>query len=231
VKGCRFVRSRLSEWVDSALSAEVTGVIEAHLEGCPECARFAKQLEESIEALASLPRLEPDVAIAQLVRVRLDIETRKPGLAALFRSALSARPLILPSLAQAALVICVLMGGILAINRATLVPRSVVWGVEAPSGTEGNPLFPSDGVGLPRAEQERGRAEALTGVGESSLFVETVVARDGSVSAIRVIEGDARNAGPLLAALWRERFVPVKVGGRPVAVSFYRLLSRMDVRS
>jgi hypothetical protein len=217
--------------VDGEVSAEVTGAVEDHLEACPECARRAHELERSLEALASLPRLEPETPIAQLVRMRLDMETRKPGLAALFRSALGARPLFLPSMLQAMLVIGIVFGGVLAINQASIVPGAGVWGVEAPSGTEGNPLFPSQGVGLPRAESEPGRAEALSGVGEQSLFVETVVARDGSVSAIRVIEGDARDAGPLLAALWKERFVPVKVGGRPVAVSFYRLLSRMDVRS
>jgi anti-sigma factor RsiW len=219
--------------VDGGSSAEETGAVEEHLGGCLECARRARELRASLDALSSLPRYETDGAIAQLVRLRLDIETRKPGLATLLRSALSARPLILRSLVQAALVIFAVLGGILAINRATVGTNAVAWGVEAPSGTEGNPLFPSEGVGMPRAASEAGRAAALSGagVGEGSLFVETVVARDGTVSAIRVIEGDATDAGDLLAALRRERFVPVKVGGRPVAVSFYRLLSRMDVRS
>lgn len=229
MKGCRWVRSRLSDAVDDVLSAEVTAAVEAHVMACAACTVYARDLEHSLEALANLPRLEPDVPISQLVRVRLEIETRKPGLATLFRSALGARPLILPSLLQAALVIFAVVGGLLATNRGTVVPGK--WEGEAAWGTEGNPLFPSEGVGMPRAASGLGQAEPLATAGEESLFVETVVARDGSVSAIRVIDGDARDAGPLLDALRRERFVPVMVGGRPVAVSFYRLLSRMDVRS
>jgi hypothetical protein len=65
---------------------------------------------------------------------------------------------------------------------------------------------------------------------EGTLFLETVVARDGSVSAVNLLQGNSHQAGPVLEALRRERFWPGQYNGRPVAVSVYRLISRMDVR-
>jgi hypothetical protein len=61
--------------------------------------------------------------------------------------------------------------------------------------------------------------------------VETVVARDGSVAGVTVLGGDARSDGALLDALRQQTFEPVRYRGRPVAVSVYRLISRMEVRS
>ena len=46
-----------------------------------------------------------------------------------------------------------------------------------------------------------------------------------------MIEGDSAGAAPLMEVLWRERFWPGHMNGRPVAVSVYRLISRMDVRA
>jgi class 3 adenylate cyclase len=66
---------------------------------------------------------------------------------------------------------------------------------------------------------------------EGTIFLETVVARDGSVSAVTLLTGDRLLAQPLLDALRQQKFEPVRLRGRPVAVSVYRLISRMDVRS
>ncbi len=55
------------------------------------------------------------------------------------------------------------------------------------------------------------------------------MARDGTVSTVTVIQGDAEEAAPLLAALRQQRFEPALYRGRPVAVSVYRLISSMDV--
>jgi hypothetical protein len=66
---------------------------------------------------------------------------------------------------------------------------------------------------------------------DGSLFFETVVARDGSVAAVTLIGGDAGQAGPIERALRQARFEPGRFHGRPVAVSVYRLISRLEVRS
>ena len=101
----------------------------------------------------------------------------------------------------------------------------------APSGSEGNPLFPSAGVTAPRARGAALPDHVLTEMAEGTLFVETVVARDGTVSTVTLLTGDSQQARPLLEALRRERFEPGRLRGRPVAVSVYRLISRMDVRA
>ena len=101
----------------------------------------------------------------------------------------------------------------------------------APSGTEANPMFPSSNVAVPQLRARGTMPEPfLRWQGEGSVFLETVVARDGSVSAVTLIEGDSEEARALADVLRHERFVPARVGGRPVAVSFYRLFSRMEVR-
>jgi hypothetical protein len=85
-------------------------------------------------------------------------------------------------------------------------------------------------VSAPRARDVLVPAQVLTDMAEGTVFVETIVARDGSVSSVSVLAGDAGGSGPLVAALRRERFWPGRVNGRPVAVSVYRLISRVDVR-
>jgi hypothetical protein len=100
-----------------------------------------------------------------------------------------------------------------------------------PAGSETNPLFPTEEESVPRARSGPAVPRYLLEQrGEGSLFIETVVARDGTVSAVNVIDGDAAEAAPVVSALWRERFDPVRLHGRPVAVSVYRLISRMEVR-
>jgi hypothetical protein len=49
------------------------------------------------------------------------------------------------------------------------------------------------------------------------------------VSTVTLLEGDSVQAKPLLEALRHARFEPVRVKGRPVAVSVYRLISLMEV--
>jgi len=71
--------------------------------------------------------------------------------------------------------------------------------------------------------------QALAAMGEGSLFLETVVARDGSVSTVTLLEGESEQAEALVAALRQARFEPVRVRGRAVAVSVYRLISRTEV--
>jgi hypothetical protein len=236
---CRSVRPKLSSYLDGGLdTAEARGV-GAHLEACPPCRGHLDSLRSVLDALADLPRVAPPESIAQKVRERLEVERRGPGLALLFRPRWSARPLILPSLLPAALTVLVVLAGAVLVSRD---PRDTVqWETtrvrfegpalrEAQSGTEGNPLFPSSQVALPRPRSGQDvPVQALLGMSEGSLFLETVVARDGSVSNVTLLEGDSEQAQPLLDAYRKARFEPVRVKGRLVAVSVYRLISRMEV--
>jgi hypothetical protein len=196
-----------------------------------------------VGALADLPRLDGSDGIAARVLDRLELERRGPGLALIFRRRGAARPLILPSLLPAALILMAVVGGTLVLDKATdpgPLPEVArrgggadveTWGRSAPSGSEGNPLFPSSAVTAPVARGKAFSDQVLTDMEVGTLFVETVVARDGSVSMVTLLNGDSRQARPLLDALRLERFEPGRLRGRPVAVSVYRLISRMDVRA
>jgi hypothetical protein len=236
---CRGVRSRFSAFMDGDLRPDEAGRLAAHLEGCSACSERWESLRAAVGALAALPRLEGSEAIASRVLDRLDLERRGPGLALVFRRWGAARPLILPSLLPAALILAAVLAGALALDRVSdpgPLPEVAVGGTREtwdgpgePSGSESNPLFPSAGVTAPRARGSAFPDRLLAEMAEGTLFVETVVARDGTVSTVTLLHGDWRQARPLLDALRRERFEPGRLRGRPVAVSVYRLISRMDV--
>ena len=92
-------------------------------------------------------------------------------------------------------------------------------------------MFPSAEIDLPREATAVELPAELLAAGEGTVFLETVVARDGSVSDVTVLRGRRHAQGALVDALRRQRFQPVRYRGRPVAVSVYRLISRMEVRS
>jgi hypothetical protein len=233
---CVRARRQLSAWIDGELSPGAARAVAAHLGGCPACARRAAELRELSRLLGDLPRLEPPEPIAAQVCDRLDLETRGPALALLLRRGIgTARPLMMPSLVPAALVVVTVLAAAVALDsgaRAPVSPPSVKWYLAAASGTEANPLFPSAGVELPRARNNGGLLpDVLAATGEDTIFLETVVARDGSVALVTVLDGNEERAGALVDALRRQRFEPVRYHGRPVAVSVYRLISRLEVRS
>jgi hypothetical protein len=236
---CRGVRRRLSAYLDGDLRPAEAGQVGIHLEACAECDERWRTLRSSLGALSALPRLEGSDGTSARVLDRLELERRGPGFALLVRRWGAARPLIIPSLVPAALILMVVLAGALALDRindpgplpevAVRGGGSETWSLSAPSGSEGNPLFPSAGVTVPRARGAAFPDHVLTEMAEGTLFVETVVARDGTVSTVTLLNGDSRQARPLLEALRRERFEPGRLRGRPVAVSVYRLISRMDV--
>lgn len=235
---CGRARARLSRFVDRDLPQPESRAVADHLAACAACSAELSALQRALRALQELPRQAPSGSVAAAVMHRIEVERRGPGLQLLFRPFWKARPLMLPSLLHGAFVFAVVLAGALALERhagpAALVglaagAAEVRWPA---SGTEANPMFPSAVVAVPRL---RDRATVPDGLlfspGEGSVFLETVVARDGSVSAVTLIDGDSAEAQALAAALRLERFEPTRVDGRPVAVSLYRLFSRMEVRA
>lgn len=232
---CSVARARLSDWIDGTLEAAAAREVGAHLERCRGCARRAGELRAVSRMLAELPRLEAPEPVASRVFDRLDMESRPPALAFLFRGFSAARPYMLPSLVPAALVVATVLAAAIALDSGPLPAVHLApgaWHVTPASGTEGNPLFPSAEVELPREASALGLSpEMLAGHGEGTVFLETIVARDGSVADVTLLEGDAASEDALLVALRQQRYEPVRYRGRPVAVSVYRLISRMEVRS
>jgi hypothetical protein len=237
LSACRRARRHHSAYKDGDLDAAQARLVSAHLGACPACAAHLRSLRAAVEMLAETPRLESPEPIAPRVFDRLEVETRGAGLALILRPAWKARPLILPSLLPAAAVLVVVLGVAFALDRDAVPLPTVAtrgaesWGPTDASGTESNPLFLSTEVSAPRVRTAALTADLLDGLGETPFFVETVVARDGTVSTVTLLDGDSRFAGPLLEALRHERFEPGRRHGRPVAVSLYRLISRLDVFS
>lgn len=230
---CSVVRSRLSRWLDGELEPEVNGRVEAHLGSCAACARRARELRAVSRLVAGLPPLSSPEPLAASVVDRLDM-TRRPGLGFLFRGFSTARPFILPSLVPATLVVVAVLAGVLALDSGPLpevhLAPGGAWGATPALGTEGNPVFPSADIDLPRETTSvQLPTEGLSG--EGSVFLEQLVARDGSVADVTLLEGDTEGTASLVNALRQQRFEPVRYRGRPVAVSVYRLISRMEVRS
>lgn len=232
---CALVRRRLSEWLDGELEPRLARLVAGHLESCAACAQRAEELRGVSRLLSELPRLEPAESVASSVLDQLDMETRRPALASLLRGFSAARPHILPSLVPATLVLVSVLAAVLALDSGPLPEVHLApggWRTTPAWGTEGNPVMPSADIDLPR-ETTRVELppEMLAGGGEGSVFVETVVARDGSVADVTVLGGQDDSSGALVDALRRQRFEPVRYRGRPVAVSVYRLIARMEVRS
>ena len=234
---CERVRGRLSEWLDGELEPAAARAVSSHLQECAGCARRAEELGRVSALLAELPRLEAGEPVAARVLDRLEVEaeTRRPALAVLFRGFAAARPYMLPSLVPAGLIVASVLAGALALDPGPLPEVHLApgaWGAVPASGTERNPLFASGEIERPRETAGLDLSpDVLAGRGEGSVFVETVVARDGSVAGVKLLEGSAEGEHALVEALRQQRYEPVRYRGRPVAVSVYRLISRMNVEA
>lgn len=223
---CDIVREKLSPYLDGDLEAGEARQVSAHLEACGGCGSHWRSLRGALQALRALPALSPAESLVPQVMTRVEVESRGPGLALLFRPTWKARPLIVPSLVTAALVfVCALAAAIL----LDAAPRRVQDRFTLGRGIDGSPLVLVE-LDAPRL-QAPALADDFVPSREDSHFFETVVTRDGRVAGVTLLDGRAADAGRLMNALLRERFEPAHYRGRPVAVNVYRLISRLDVHA
>ena len=122
------------------------------------------------------------------------------------------------------------IGRVLYAEGEYIHPGSFDWASDAP-GTEKNPFLAGPALDGPRHRGSALPAEVLAELSDGNFFIMTTVARDGTISKVELLEGDAASARPLMDALRRQRYEPARYQGRPVAVSLYRLISRMEVRA
>jgi hypothetical protein len=230
----------MSEYMDGDLVGRRRHALSAHLDSCPGCQHHLAELRRSSDLLSSLPRLASPEPLAAGVLDRLEVESRGPGLALLFRSAWAARPLIFPSMAPAALVLSCTLGLILSMGARDLRTVANARGGAAAdfsqaAGTDLDPIMPTEGVSLPQASTGNVFMEELlarTPVDlREPIFAETTVSADGRVLNPRLLQGEPRVAGRLFQAMKYQRFVPGHDDGRPVAVRTYRLYESVEVKA
>jgi len=240
---CSRVRNDLSEYMDGDLSGARLHAVSAHLESCSGCTQHLAELRGVSDAMTSLPRLATPEPLAAGVFDRLEVESRGPGLALIFRSAWAARPLIFPSVVPAALVLCTTLSLLLSMGARDLKTyNEVAHGqnhfsdMADATGTDLDPFMPVAGVSLPQTAGGNIFVEDLLArmrrpVDRQPFFFETTVTRDGRVQNLRLIQGEPYLAGALIQAMRMERFVPGRDDGRPVAVRTYRLFETVEVRA
>jgi len=242
---CSRVRSELSEYLDGDLSGVRLHSVSAHLDTCTTCARHLDELRLSSELVGALPRVACAEALAPMVLDRLEVESRGPGLALLFRSAWAARPLIFPSVVPAAAVVACTLSLIFMIAREDVRAswgNKQAWDNSQASGTDLDPYAPIGGVSAPQATT--GRADGGLGSAyleeamalmpdplEEQIFVEATVTRDGRVLDPRLLQGAPHLAAPLMQAIRYQRFQPGREEGRAVAVRTFRLFDSVEVRA
>ncbi len=217
---CDRLSPNLSAYLDGDLTGAEARAVSDHVAGCERCALVLRETEASLALLQSLPKTTPRESVAARVLDRLEMERRGPGLALLFRPYGAARPLMVPSLLHASFFLVLAFGLGIAFQRPPTGPT--------PWTQAGDHAWP-EVVQVGRL-RHADLAEALLADGnEGSLFLETRVARDGSVASVKLLDGDAMQAAPVIEALRRERFEPTRLRGLPVAVSVYRLVSLLEV--
>jgi hypothetical protein len=212
---------RLSAYADHELGRQEDRELRQHLETCRGCAAHWNSLRGALHALRSLPPLAPPESLLPRVMSRLEVEQRGPGLALLFRPTWKARPLIVPSLLPATFVFVVSISAALLLEAMPSVVKGRGFGPPVS-------LPPVAEVSVPRL-RDAVLADDFVPFNEDSLFFETVVAQDGRVSDVTLLDGRPDEAGRVFNALRRERFEPAQYRGRPVQTSVYRLISRLDV--
>ncbi|MEW6531237.1 MAG: zf-HC2 domain-containing protein [Thermodesulfobacteriota bacterium] len=77
---CQKIIGRL---VDGELDADVVTTVQEHLSSCAECRAFHERLTSLDRSLKSMPRLEPRMALARMVKARI-VEERRGSQTSIF---------------------------------------------------------------------------------------------------------------------------------------------------
>jgi anti-sigma factor RsiW len=62
----------INDYIDGGLSADERVDVERHLESCAQCARLAAELQDIVEAAASLPLMDPPERVWERLEPRLE---------------------------------------------------------------------------------------------------------------------------------------------------------------
>lgn len=240
---CAALRRQLAAFYDGELSIEEQIAIEVHLDGCPPCAREARELRLIGEALrhgSERRRLDEEMAGLQarvLGRVRAE---RYESLQACLGRMFEDLHLVWAGLgATAAAVLCV-AATVAILNFASLPGRADslagLLSVLASPGSNENPVRPGPALTLPRASLEALMPVALhapTADDDVVFALSGVITREGrltDVALLRATGSPQHEVRRLLRAAASTRFEPASLAGHPVAVNMVWLVARTTVR-
>ena len=58
------VTEHLADYLEGDLALDLRALVDAHLDGCPECALEVREMQQTIRLLRALPEPEPPPMIA-----------------------------------------------------------------------------------------------------------------------------------------------------------------------
>ena len=228
---CAAVRRRLTAFHDRELPTEEFFAVEAHLEGCPPCAREATALAELSTEMreafhtSTADRIDLDGLHADILsRIKQEIDATWS--ARLDRFWEDVHLVWIGMAAAAASLVCgTLMAGML--HYASPERNdSLAAMLQALASRDPYMQLPSPGDVVPAA-----LVDSMT-EDEAVLALSAMVSREGRVDDLEVLSDrhDRARVEELLAAVSRARFQPAQQAGSPVSVNMVWLLTRTTVR-
>jgi anti-sigma factor RsiW len=77
---CEQVHEKMTEYLEGSLDPETSGLVQTHLDSCPDCRAEFRALAETKRAVAGLPVIEPPPGFSQRVMSRVREEAERPNL-------------------------------------------------------------------------------------------------------------------------------------------------------
>ena len=210
--GCREVKARFTEYLDSRLNGREMQVIASHLESCSPCSREWDSLRQSQASLASLgPMPEPNDLLLR-IRVAVSQERARSRRSSLERWSLAWKNTVGPFLLQAGAGFAsavLLLGSIIVLVTMFAHPEMAQATKDEPLG---NPTAPRL-VSLSTAGGDSDM-NALPG----PLVVEAYVNGAGEMYDYRIVSGpnDQATRAQIENLLVNSHFEPARFFGQPV---------------
>jgi anti-sigma factor RsiW len=227
---CASVRRRLTAFHDGELPVEEYFAVEAHIEGCPPCAKEVAALDDLRNLLRST--YISTAARSDLRGCRADILSRaKQAYDATWPARLErfwddVHLVWIGMAAAAASLVCgVLMAGMLQYASPER-NDSLAAMIQALASRDPFMQLPSPGDVVPAALMDSMTED------EAVLALSAMVTREGRVNGLELIssERDQQHMEELLDAVSRARFQPAQQGGSPVRANMVWLLAHTTVR-
>ncbi len=209
---CKQIQANLNDYMDGLLTGRAMQRIDAHLRGCPECAREWQALRTLQGALAELGSVEEPAGLLLRIRVAISQERARTHRNPLAAWNLAWKNTVGPFLLQASAGFAsavLLLGTVVFLVSMFATPESASAAPDVPLGNATAPhlLYFSNAPG-------GNQANAIDG----PVVVEAFVNPSGEVYDYRILSGpdDAITRSEVENLLLFSRFAPARVFGQPV---------------